>query len=181
MDEWTRIWKGLQATEPWAFEVLLERLGKGVWSYLHRMTGSATLADDLFGQTWVRLVETAHGIESPRAIRQYVFTLARREWIDAMRRQRHDPLGETAELTACDAPPTSDAPVDALQALATEEDVQRLRVAVEGLPDPLREVVVLRVFVGLKFREVADVLDLPIGTVLTRMRKATDVLARELE
>jgi RNA polymerase sigma-70 factor, ECF subfamily len=178
MGEWDQIWRGLRAGDPTAYERVLERLGRGVWAYLRRMTGRDDLADEVFSRTWLRLVQTAHRIKSPRAIRQYVLAIARRQWLDELEARSRDVL-ETANAAPADDAAASATP-SAFEALAREEDSQRLREAIDRLPVPRREVVVLRVYAELTFKEIAGLLDLPLGTVLTRMRLATQHLANEL-
>jgi len=177
MDEWFQAWQGLRRGDPQAYEFLLERLGRGVWAYVRRMTGHDDLADELFSRTWLRLVETAGRIRSPQGIRQYLLSIARRQWIDEMNRRRRappDPLDE-AEFDG-----TADATPSRLEGLARQEDIGRLREAIDELPEPLREVVVLRVYADLPFGQIAEVLGIPLGTVLTRMRSATHRLAKRL-
>ncbi len=178
MDEWARTWRQLRSGEPQAYEFLLERLGRGVWVYLRRMCGSDDAADELFGRTWLRLVETAGRVRSPHAIRQYVYAIARRQWLDEMRRQRREPPGNAGAESRIDE--VVDATPSNLEVLVGLDDVRRLHEAIDRLPELLREVVVLRVYAALMFNEIAELLGLPLGTVLTRMRKATHWLAKEL-
>ncbi len=181
MDAWERIWRGLRRGDPAAFEAVLDRLGRSVWLALRRMTGRDDLADELFGRTWLRLVETADRIRSPQAIRAYVLSIARRQWLDeSARRGRWGSLpdGDTDDLGRSAG--HGDEAETCLEALARADETERLRRAVDALPEPLREVVVLRTYGELKFREIADVLGLPIGTVLTRMRTATRRLAETM-
>ena len=84
MDAWDQIWRRLRAGDASAYAFLLDRLGPGVWGYLRRMTGRDDLADELFSRTWLRVVQTAGRIRSPRAIRQYVLSIARRQWLDEL-------------------------------------------------------------------------------------------------
>ncbi len=177
MDEWHQTWQRLQTGDPAAYDVLLQRLGRTVWGYLRRMAGRDDLADELFGRTWLRLVETGDRIRSPRAIRGYVLSIARRQWLDELRRRQQDAAGS---LDHQDPPEDATTASSALEALAQEEDAYRLRRAVDLLPAPLREVVVLRTYAGLTFQEIAELLDLPLGTALTRMRRATHRLAATL-
>ncbi len=178
MDAWDQTWRRLRAGDPSAYPFLLERLGPGVWGYLRRMTGRDDLADELFGRTWLRVVQSAGRIKSPRAIRQYVLSIARRQWLDELDRRQRDVLAGAVD-EAADYPP--EAETSALEALACQEDTDRLRQAIDRLPEPLREVVALRTYAGLTFSQIAELLDLPLGTVLTRMRSATQRLAERLK
>jgi RNA polymerase sigma-70 factor (ECF subfamily) len=59
---------------------------------------------------------------------------------------------------------------EAIQMAIEAENVERVRDALERLPEPIRDIVVLRIHEGLKFAEIANRLDVPLGTVLARMR-----------
>ncbi len=179
MDEWLVAYRGLQSGDPKAYEFLMGRLGRGVWTCIRRMCGGDELTDELFNRTWLRLVETARHIRSPHAIRQYVLSVARREWLQEMERRRREPRRDTGgtseDVEVADASPA------ALEALARQEDIDRMRGAVDGLPESLREVVVLRVYGELTFAQISEVLGIPLGTALTRMRLATHRLAKLLD
>jgi RNA polymerase sigma factor (sigma-70 family) len=179
MDEWDQIWRGLRAGDPAAYAFLVERLGRGVWAYLRRMTGRDDLADELFAKTWLKVTKRAARINSPRAIRQYVLSIARHEWLDSLDHRRRIASVEVNEYTSASNGVPAASP-SALEALAKEEDLDRLRAAIDHLPAAQREVVVLRVYGELTFKQIAEMLGVPLGTVLTRMRLATHRLAEIL-
>jgi RNA polymerase sigma-70 factor (ECF subfamily) len=68
-----------------------------------------------------------------------------------------------------------------LQSAVREETRQRVRHAIEGLAERDREVLVLKEFEGLRYREIAELLDIPIGTVMSRLYAARQRLAAALE
>lgn len=178
MQDWPQIWRQLQAGQPAGFEALLARLGPAVLAYLRRAGGDDALAEELFCQVWVRLVASAGRIRSPYAVAGYVFRIARNLLRNELARRRSDPAAAPADLAAA-ARPAPDEPV--WQQLHRQEQLDRLRTAIAALPEPLRDVVTLRVYADLRFAEIAQVLELPLGTVLTRMRAAVKKLSKILQ
>ena len=166
--------------EPAAFEVLVRRYERELYGYLRRYLGDANLADDVFQNTFLQLHNKVGQYEPGRPVRPWLYTIATHQAIDALRRNgrhqavsldqaRDDPAaGEVCSLidTLEDHTP---GPLDAVHG---EELRERVRAAVDRLPDFLRQVVILAYYQGLKYREIADVLGIPVGTVKSRLHTA---------
>jgi RNA polymerase sigma-70 factor (ECF subfamily) len=163
-----------------AFGVLVRRYERELYGYLRRYLGDANLADDVFQNTFLQLYTKIGQYEAGRPVRPWLYTIATHQAIDALRRNgRHQALsldqqreelpdGEVhglMELLEARTP----GPVDQVQ---TEELRERVRVSVDRLPEFLRQVVVLAYYQGLKYREIADILDIPVGTVKSRLHAA---------
>src|SRR5262249_12573179 len=110
----------------------------------------------------------------------WLYTIATNQAIDALRRNgRHQALSldqEYAEETDGDRPQLltmlasrSPGPLDLVQG---EERRKLVRASVEQLPDFLKQVVVLAYYQGLKSRDIADIMDIPVGTVKSRLHTA---------
>jgi RNA polymerase sigma-70 factor (ECF subfamily) len=163
-----------------AFGALVRRYEKELYGYLRRYLGDASLADDVFQNTFLQLYTKIGQYEAGRPVRPWLYTIATHQAIDALRRNgRHQALsldqnreelpdGEVrglVELLESRGP----GPVEAVQG---EELRERVRAAVDNLPDFLRQVVVLAYYQGLKYREIADILGIPVGTVKSRLHAA---------
>jgi len=163
-----------------AFGALVRRYEKELFGYLRRYLGDADLADDVFQNTFLQLYTKIAQYEAGRPVRPWLYTIATHQAIDALRRNgRHQalsldqnrkelPNGEVrslVDLLESRGPGT-------LEVLQGEERKERVRATVDGLPDFLRQVVVLAYYQGLKYREVADVLGIPVGTVKSRLHAA---------
>jgi RNA polymerase sigma-70 factor, ECF subfamily len=163
-----------------AFGLLVKRYERELYGYLRRYLGDANLAEDVFQNTFLQLYVKSSQYETGRPFRPWLYTIATHQAIDALRRNgRHqavsleqqtaDPgdgdLCNLLELLECRCP----SPVDA--ATATER-AEQVRAAVDGLPDFLRQVLVLAYYQGLKYREIADILEIPVGTVKSRLHAA---------
>jgi RNA polymerase sigma-70 factor (ECF subfamily) len=163
-----------------AFGVLVRRYERELYGYLRRYLGDGNLADDVFQNTFLQLYTKAGTYEAGRPVRPWLYTIATHQAIDALRRngrhqavsldrQREEPDGgEVQNLNAaleCPVP----GPLDLAQG---EERRLAVRAAVDRLPDFLRQVVILAYYQGLKYREIADILDIPVGTVKSRLHAA---------
>jgi RNA polymerase sigma-70 factor, ECF subfamily len=164
-----------------AFGVLLRRYERELYGYLHRYLGNSTLAEDVFQNTFLQLYLKSGQYEPGRPVRPWLYTIATHQAIDALRRNgRHQAV--SLERTREEASGTVEANglLEMLQApgpgpleqLSAEERRQRVRASVDQLPDPYRQVVVLAYYQGMKYRDVAEVLDIPVGTVKSRLHAA---------
>ncbi|MGE3804780.1 MAG: RNA polymerase sigma factor [Gemmataceae bacterium] len=163
-----------------AFGVLVRRYERELYGYLRRYLSDSSLAEDVFQNTFLQLYTKVEQYEEGRPVRPWLYTIATHQAIDAMRRQgRHQavsldqkreelPNGEVRNLLEM---LQERGPGPAEQTLG-EEDRERVRASVDGLPDFLKQVVLLAYYQGLKYREIADVLGIPVGTVKSRLHAA---------
>jgi RNA polymerase sigma-70 factor (ECF subfamily) len=162
------------------FGVLLRRYERELYGYLRRYLGDSDLAEDVFQNTFLQLYVKSNHYELGRPVRPWLYTIATHQAIDALRRNgRHQALsldqnqqelpdGEVRsllELLEARGPGPADVAQD-------EERRERVRASVDRLPEFLRQVVLLAYFQGLKYREIADILDIPVGTVKSRLHAA---------
>jgi len=163
-----------------AFGVLVRRYEGELYGYLRRYLGDGDLAEDVFQNTFVQVFTKLDQYEAGRPVRPWLYTIATHQAIDAMRRQsRHQAVSldqDREELAGSDVPQLlgllesrAPGPLDQLQ---TEERRQLVRASVDRLPDFLRQVVVLAYYQGLKYKDVADILGIPVGTVKSRLHAA---------
>ena len=163
-----------------AFGVLVRRYERELYGYLRRYLGDANLADDVFQNTFLQVYTKIGQYQAGRPVRPWLYTIATHQAIDALRRaNRHQALsldqsreegpdGETHGLMDLLEARTP-GPIDQVQG---EELRLRVRASVDQLPDFLRQVVILAYYQGLKYREVAEILGIPVGTVKSRLHAA---------
>jgi RNA polymerase sigma-70 factor, ECF subfamily len=165
-----------------AFEQLVHRYEAELYSYLRNYLGDAQMAEDAFQATFLQVHLKCSQFEPGRKVRPWLYTVATNQAIDAQRRNRRHRMVSLDRRYggSCDededsgslmglldsAEPTPD---DVFQ---SAEDGQHVRAAVDGLPEALRRVVLLVYYQGLKYREAADVLSVPVGTVKSRLHAA---------
>jgi RNA polymerase sigma-70 factor (ECF subfamily) len=163
-----------------AFGVLLRRYERELYGYLRRYLGDSDLAEDVFQNTFLQLYLKSGQYELGRPVRPWLYTIATHQAIDALRRtgrhqalslnqnQQELPDGEIRSLLEL-LENRGPGPVE--QVLG-EESRQRVRATVDQLPDFMRQVVILAYYQGLKYREIAEILDIPVGTVKSRLHAA---------
>lgn len=160
---------GLRRGDENAYRIASERLLKPVYSFLLRLTGDPAAAEDLTQETFIALWQ---GIESFRGRSRFVtwvFGIAYRQYL----RKRSMSLPETVELN----PDGEVSGVTDPQAeLETSDERSRVRSAVYSLPSNYREVVLMIYLNGLTYREAAEVLEISVGTVKSRMNTAIKLL-----
>ncbi len=167
------------AGEEEAFAALVRRYEKELYNFLARFTGDRALAEDLFQETFLQLHVSAGTFDQSRRLKPWLFTIAANKARDALRRRvRHAaaPLDATVSGTAdertsyADLMP-SDVPVPQ-ESVLNLEDRRAVESIVSEMPEHLRTVLVLSYFSDLPYKEIADVLDVPLGTVKSRLHAA---------
>jgi RNA polymerase sigma-70 factor (ECF subfamily) len=163
-----------------AFGLLLKRYERELYGYLRRYLGDADLAEDVFQNTFLQLYLKSSQYEQGRPVRPWLYTIATHQAIDALRRNsRHQALSLDQNQTEL-----PDGEVRSLQELLeargpgppelahAEERREQVRAGVDQLPDFLRQVLILAYYQGLKYREIADIIGIPVGTVKSRLHAA---------
>ncbi|MBU0641357.1 MAG: sigma-70 family RNA polymerase sigma factor [Planctomycetes bacterium] len=179
LDELLRRAKRRDAT---ALETLVEVYSPRVFGLLYRLTGARQTAEDLLQETFLRVVRTIDSYEHSGKFEAWLFRIAANLARDRARRLRRrgptasleaggSDVGEPAKLGT--AAPEEERPD---QRLLRREAEQRLRGSLAQLSDAEREIVLLRHFSELSFREIADILGVPLGTALARAHRALNRL-----
>ena len=167
-----------------AMEALFGRYRRAVFGWLLRMSQDEGEAEDLHQEVWLKIIRGIDGYSSG-SFRAWLWRVVRNAAADRARKHVAEPildapLEEGADAAAFVDQVPDDTVVSALTRLEEEERRAAVREAVDGLSRRLKEVVLLRVNGELKFQEIADILGLPIGTVLGRMNLALAKLRQAL-
>jgi RNA polymerase sigma-70 factor (ECF subfamily) len=163
---------------------LVRRYERELYGYLRRYLGDSSLAEDVFQNTFLQLYLKSGQYEPGRPVRPWLYTIATHQAIDALRRnarhqilsleQKREDSGNGELRSLLDGLESrGPAPLDNLTA---SERKERVRASVDRLPEFLREVVILAYYQGLKYREIADILGIPVGTVKSRLHAALNKL-----
>ncbi len=161
-----------------AFESLLRRYEGELFSYLRRYLGNAEMAEDVFQATFLQVHLKKEQFEDGRRFRPWLYTIATNQAIDAQRRNKrhrmvsldHRTGGEDDVGTLVEMLSGSDRTAD--EKMEDEEAREWVRVAIGDLPETLRSALLLVYHQGMKYREAADVLGIPVGTVKSRLHAA---------
>jgi RNA polymerase sigma-70 factor, ECF subfamily len=168
-----------------AFEELVRRFEKEMYGYLRHYLGDAEMAEDVFQQTFLQVHLKCDQFEEGRKVRPWLYTVATNQAIDYQRRNRRHRAASLDRRKSRDFEGEPGALVEMLggsengpgEEAETAEQVEQLRQAVEELPEATRQVVTLVYFQGLKYREAADILEIPVGTVKSRLHTAIQKLS----
>src|SRR5437773_8958699 len=163
-----------------AFEVLVRRYERELYGYLRRYLGDANLADDVFQNTFLQLYLKRDQYEAGRPVRPWLYTIATHQAIDALRRAGRHPTVSLEQQTGEESDGEPHRLLELLEAagpapldqVSTDEARELVRQSVDKLPEFLRQVVILAYFQGLPYRDVAEVLRIPVGTVKSRLHTA---------
>jgi RNA polymerase sigma-70 factor (ECF subfamily) len=155
-----------------SFGELVHRHREGVINIVYRMCGNAHLAEDAAQEAFIRAWQSLHSYHPRSPFRNWVYRIAINIALDALRRERE--MGDVDTLTLASS---EDRPETVVE---REEQAEQVRWAVLALPPASRVVLVLREYEGLSYQEIADTLDIPIGTVMSRLNYARGRLRESL-
>jgi RNA polymerase sigma-70 factor (ECF subfamily) len=161
-----------------AGQLLVERHCQALLRYLHRLTGSEHMAEELHQQTWVSVLEHMDKFTaSPGGgFKSWLFRIATNKANDTWRsRGREKAAKQGLKLVTDEELPAADFRLE-----GTENEL-KLRRAIEQLPENQRQVLLLRYYSNLKFVEIAQMLGCPLNTALGRMHKAIQKLKQLME
>jgi RNA polymerase sigma-70 factor, ECF subfamily len=160
------------------FDRLWQEHRPRIWRLVARLAGSTDLADDLTQEVSLRAFQAFGDFRAEAGAFTWLYRIA----VNVVNRHRERRQRETVPL---DSPEIIQLPADKAaspESIALESD-RRAAVwsALERLPDELRTTLILQVYEGLKYREVASVLNIPVGTVKSRLHHAIQRLREEFK
>jgi len=172
--------------DPNAFEKLVHRYRRELFNFLARFCGDAAMAEDVFQEAFLQLHLSAGTFDLSRRLKPWLFTIAANKARDAMRksyRRQAAPLdakiagSESQESTYAELMPSDiPAPEESLLNLETRQAVQKI---VDAMPENLRIVLLMNYFNDFPYKEIAEILDVPLGTVKSRLHAAVQHFARQ--
>jgi len=163
-----------------AFEQLVHRYERELYNYLRHYLGDAQMAADVFQTTFLQVHLKRDTFEPGRKVRPWLYTIATHQAIDAQRKNRRHRMVSLDRRRGSESGEDVAALIDLLDAGESEplenldaaEREQAVHDAVAALPDALRQTVALVYYQGMKYREAADVMAIPVGTVKSRLHAA---------
>ena len=158
-----------------AFERLFDFFAPRVRSYMLRLGADPTAADDLVQDVMLTVWRRAALFDSTKAgVSTWIFTIARNRRIDSVRRERRPEIDPNDPALVKEDEPTSDA------LLQRKQSASIIRAAIAELPKTQSELLDLAYFQDMSHGEIARELSIPLGTVKSRIRLATDKLRVKL-
>jgi RNA polymerase sigma-70 factor (ECF subfamily) len=177
VDEAARLRRG----DPDALAAAIARYQHRLYRYLLRLVADPATAEDLFQQTWVRVMQTLRSYDSRRNFDAWLFAVAHNLAIDHLRKSRPESLDEMQPSGHARADGLAATGPDALECLLEWERAEAVAAALHRLPAIHREVLTLRFEEDLKLEQVAEIVQIPLSTVKSRLRRALDGLRNSLD
>lgn len=166
-----------------AFAVLVNRYRQELFHYLARLTSDRAGADDLFQETFLQVHLSMDRFDTDRKFRPWLFTIATNKARDRMRRNRRR---QSVSLSGHIGPNQDQEYLDLMgadmvlppQGAQQAETRELVREMVASLPDNLREVLLLAYFHEFSYKQIAQMLGVPLGTVKSRLHTAVGTFAK---
>lgn len=187
MDD-TKLLKRYAAGDQEAFQELMDRYRDSVYAFLRRFLNRSDLIEDVFQETFLQLFVSRDTFDISRPLRPWLFTIAANKAKDALRRMQRSEVTQLGNMFDSDES-TIDDVVNALDHdermpyddLIRDERAASVKRVISRMPAKLREIIVLAYFHKFPYAEIAQMLDIPIGTVKSRLHTAVGRFAEDWE
>lgn len=179
--EASAIARGLRRRDPDLLDRLIEQYQHRLLRYLTYLSGNRELAEDLFQETWIRVLERGHQYDGRHEFSTWLYAVARNLTLDYLSKKRPlslDGLMEDEEHAPLE--PADTRPM-AWEVMQQQEQAERVNAALAGIPVEYRETVMLRFQEGLALDEIATVTGAPLGTVKSRLYRGLNMLMSRLK
>lgn len=178
----TRYTEGEEA----AFREIVNRYKNSLYAFLRQFLNRHDLVEDVFQETFLQLFASRESFDTSRPLRPWLFTIAANKAKDALRKWQRTSavsigtMADSQEMSFDDMlnTVTSDEtmPYDELQKGETSKRVGQI---IADMPDNLREILILAYFQRFSYKQMAEILSIPIGTVKSRLHTAVGRFAKE--
>jgi RNA polymerase sigma-70 factor (ECF subfamily) len=158
-----------------AFSELVRIHAQGVMNVVYRMCGDMNVAEDAAQETFIQAWLRLPSYQQKSSLRNWLYRIAVNTAIDMLRKDKrilHNAV-EDLHLTDEQAGPEA--------TFLSGEKTELVQGAISTLPDASRAVLILREYEGLSYKEIANALDIPVGTVMSRLNYARKLLKKKLE
>lgn len=158
-----------------AFSELVRIHAQGVLNVIYRMCGDAQLAEDAAQEAFIRAWLNLSSYRPQTALRNWLYRIAVNAAMDMLRKEKRILPNALEDLQLRDPQAGPEA------IFSQEERIALVQRAILSLPDASRAVLVLREYEGLSYQEISSTLDIPVGTVMSRLNYARTLLKAKLE
>jgi len=171
-----------------AYRELIRRYERPVFSLIFRMVRNRELAEDLCQETFIKVLNAVQSYRPEYKFSSWVFKIANNAAIDHLRKRELDtlslegsPHADTPELVEATALQISERGENQLQEVENRELGGTIEIAIGNLRPEYRSCILLRHVEGRSYEEIAEILNLPLGTVKTYIHRARNELRVSLK
>lgn len=161
---------GLPARQ-WTVERLVDQHYASLYRYAYRLTGTASDAEDLTQEAFCKAQSKQDQLRDPARAKAWLFSILRNAYLHRLRQERQQRLVSLDELAELP---------EALPDSWPEIDTARLQEALNELPEVFRTPVIMFYFEEFSYRDIAEQMELPLGTVMSRLARAKGYLRSRL-
>ncbi len=174
------------AGEEAAFRELVNRYKNSLYAFLRHFLTQADLVEDVFQETFLQLYNSRESFDPERPLRPWLFTIAANKAKDALRKRQRTATVSIAAIAEAQEMSfdsvlntlTSDTRIPYDDAERTELG-GRVREVIANMPENLREILILAYFNRFSYKQMAQILSIPIGTVKSRLHSAVGRFAKD--
>jgi RNA polymerase sigma-70 factor (ECF subfamily) len=152
----------------------------GLFGYAMVLSRNPAEAADVVQETYVRALKAQKNLRPSSNVKSWLFTILRNIWLNQLRHERNAPEIVVLEAHESIANVAVETSKDPHGQYVSGIDQERVRNAIQQLPEEFREIIVLREYEGLSYQEIAALLHCPAGTVMSRLARARSKLRRLL-
>jgi RNA polymerase sigma-70 factor (ECF subfamily) len=181
-DETKDIARGLKQRDPELLDRLIEQYQYRLFRYLVYLTASRERAEDIFQETWIRVLERGHQYDGRSKFEAWLFAIARHLVIDWQRQKKArslDSMTDPEEGVPFEIADESEP--SPLRLVLTREQKDNVQASLGQVPAIYREVLLLRFQEEMKLEEIAVVLETPISTVKSRLYRGLEAMKGMLQ
>lgn len=173
-----------------AFDALVHRYEGELFGYLNRYLRNRELAEDTFQTTFMTVYQKAETFEEGKRFKPWLYAIATNQAIDASRkRKRRQTISLENEWDSGESSAKAGSLRDVLESnnekpdslIMMDEKKVQVRKAIDTLPENLRQVLLLAYFHEFKYQEISEVLEIPLGTVKSRLHAALEKFQQSWE
>ena len=174
------------AGEEAAFREIVNRYKNSLYAFLRQFLNRHDLVEDVFQETFLQLFASRDSFDTNRPLRPWLFTIAANKAKDALRKWQRTSavaigtMADSQDLSFDDMlnTVTSDSTMP-YEELQKDETASRVGQIIATMPENLREILGLAYFQGFSYKQMAEILSIPIGTVKSRLHTAVGRFAKE--
>lgn len=169
-----------------AFRIVINHYKNGLYAFLKRFLNHHDQVEDVFQETFLQLYNSRSSFDPTKNLRPWLFTIAANKAKDALRKQQRTAAISIGSIANTDDMSFGDAldilgnhdkmPLDEL---AKDETAMMVRQIISEMPENLREILILSYFNQFSYKQMAEMLSIPIGTVKSRLHTAVAKFAKE--
>jgi RNA polymerase sigma-70 factor, ECF subfamily len=144
----------------------------GLYGYAMALTRNHAQAEDLVQETYVRAIPAMGRLQAHSNMKGWLFTILRNIWLNQLRKWRNGPPLVEIDIGNSVVDRVAEPSRNSFDLYVRKRETEQVRMAIQKLSEEFREIILLREYEDLSYREIASILGCPVGTVMSRLGRA---------